>query len=343
MAVLTSIKSRDHCIVGSCRQQVKRHPFLTIVITGFNTDIEHDGVVYHVQTEDKGLDSPLILSLVYSGGAILASKRSPYEDLIASGFNEEALAQRVKRQHRLICAAINAGRIEDLKKMGAKDEPVQKTAPVKLETTDTVVDDAQIAEDQTLEITDNDSDEAQFTEEQTFEITDNVSDHAQFAEDQTLEITDNASDYVHFAETAPPPAAVEPEPPPPPPTEASPYTVYDSRRQSPLGEASEPDRSLVVTVLDDPEFRAGQTFQIRMLVQDLSGSTEKPLAGIALSLKILGTSFRPQLYSVKTERDGVAVVSAQIPAFTTGRAAVLIRAVGQGRTTEMRRVIHPAK
>ena len=42
------------------------------MITGFNTDVEHDGVVYHVQTEDKGLDSPLILSLVYSGGAILA-------------------------------------------------------------------------------------------------------------------------------------------------------------------------------------------------------------------------------------------------------------------------------
>ena len=56
------------------------------VITGFNTDIEHDGVVYHVQTEDKGLDSPIILSLVYAGGTILASKRSPYEDLIAAGF-----------------------------------------------------------------------------------------------------------------------------------------------------------------------------------------------------------------------------------------------------------------
>jgi len=43
------------------------------VITGYNTDVEFDGVVYHVQTEDKGLDTPVILSLVYSGGAILAS------------------------------------------------------------------------------------------------------------------------------------------------------------------------------------------------------------------------------------------------------------------------------
>src|SRR6266581_4015668 len=82
-----------------------------VMITGYNTDVEHDGVVYHVQTEDKGLDSPLILSLVYSGGAILASKRSPYKDLLASGFSEAVLAERLKRQHRLICAAIHSGRI----------------------------------------------------------------------------------------------------------------------------------------------------------------------------------------------------------------------------------------
>src|SRR6185369_7889245 len=94
----------------------------------FNTDIEHDGVVYHVQTEDKGLDSPLILSLVYVGGTILASKRSPYEDLIASGFSDEVLAERLKRQHRLICAAINQGRIDDLKKMSGRPKEAPPTS-----------------------------------------------------------------------------------------------------------------------------------------------------------------------------------------------------------------------
>ena len=108
---------------------------LNTVITGFNTDIEHDGVVYHVQTEDKGLDSPIILSLVYVGGTILASKRSPYEDLIAEGFSDEALAERLKRQHRLICAAINSGRIDDLKKMSGRG----KHAPGKQEVDDTII------------------------------------------------------------------------------------------------------------------------------------------------------------------------------------------------------------
>ena len=83
------------------------------MITGYNTDVEHNGVVYHVQTEDKGLRTPVILSLVYTGGAILASKRSPYDDLIASGFEEKVLVERLERQHKLICAAVHAGRIEE--------------------------------------------------------------------------------------------------------------------------------------------------------------------------------------------------------------------------------------
>ena len=91
------------------------------MITGYNTDVEFGGVVYHVQTEDKGLQTPNILSLVYIGGAILASKRAPYDDLIARGFDEQILVERLQRQHKLICAAVHAGRIEDLKRMGARD------------------------------------------------------------------------------------------------------------------------------------------------------------------------------------------------------------------------------
>jgi len=74
-----------------------------------------------VQTEDKGLRTPMILSLVYVGGEILAAKRAPYDDLIAGGFDEKILVQRLERQHKLICAAVHAGRIEDLKRMSGRD------------------------------------------------------------------------------------------------------------------------------------------------------------------------------------------------------------------------------
>ena len=91
------------------------------VITGYNTDVEYNGVVYHVQTEDKGLQTPEIVSLVFVKGAILARKRSEYGDLVMSGFDEDALAKRLQRQHKLICAAVHAGRIEDLKRMSERD------------------------------------------------------------------------------------------------------------------------------------------------------------------------------------------------------------------------------
>ncbi|MCA1590349.1 MAG: hypothetical protein LC734_08175 [Acidobacteria bacterium] len=76
-----------------------------------------------MQTEDKGLSRPVILSLVYDGGTILASKRQPYDDLLEGDIDEKVLAARLLRQHKLICAAIKAGRIDDLRKMSDR-EPV---------------------------------------------------------------------------------------------------------------------------------------------------------------------------------------------------------------------------
>ncbi len=115
----------------------KRLPdiFKTIVITGFNTDIVYEGITYHVQTEDKGLETPLILSLVYDGGTILASKRAPYDDLLVDQFDEQILNQRLKKQHMLICAAIRGGRIEDLKRMTKRDSSAkQQTVGTNTET-----------------------------------------------------------------------------------------------------------------------------------------------------------------------------------------------------------------
>jgi hypothetical protein len=98
------------------------------VITGFNTDVSYDGVTYHVQTEDKGVETALILSLVYERGVILAAKRSPYDDLVEAGFDIKVLEERLQRQHKLICAAIRAGRLEDLKKLSAKTVSVSPSA-----------------------------------------------------------------------------------------------------------------------------------------------------------------------------------------------------------------------
>jgi hypothetical protein len=87
------------------------------MVSGYSTEIQYDGVVYQVQTEDKGTDKALIVSSVFVAGTIIASKRTPYNDLLTTEFDEETLAQKLQHQHKLMCAAVNAGRIEELKRL----------------------------------------------------------------------------------------------------------------------------------------------------------------------------------------------------------------------------------
>jgi hypothetical protein len=82
------------------------------VITGFNTDIKHNEKVYHIQTEDKGLQNPYIESLVYVGGEILASKKTSYAEQAGAGVDEKWIGGLMEQQHRTMIAAIKRGRFD---------------------------------------------------------------------------------------------------------------------------------------------------------------------------------------------------------------------------------------
>ena len=85
-----------------------------MVLTGYNTDIEHGGTVYHVQTEDKGRSNPFVESLVYASGEILYSRRTSYHDLVAQDVAADTVASIMERQHREIVTAIGAGSLDNL-------------------------------------------------------------------------------------------------------------------------------------------------------------------------------------------------------------------------------------
>jgi len=80
------------------------------MITGFNTDVGYNGKVYHVQTEDKGVENPFIESMIYLGGAILFSKRTGYADKLTHGIMEKEIRALMETQHRTVIAAIRKGR-----------------------------------------------------------------------------------------------------------------------------------------------------------------------------------------------------------------------------------------
>lgn len=92
------------------------------MLTGFNTDIEYGGTTYHVQTEDRGGKNPLIESLIYVGGEILASRRTEYRNLLEAGADENAIRMLMERQHRAIVEAIRTGRLDLLTQPSASDE-----------------------------------------------------------------------------------------------------------------------------------------------------------------------------------------------------------------------------
>lgn len=83
------------------------------MITGYNTDVRYRERVFHVQTEDKGLANPFIESVVYIGGQVLVAKRASYSDLVEEGKGQAEISARMDQQHRMMIAAIRAGRLDE--------------------------------------------------------------------------------------------------------------------------------------------------------------------------------------------------------------------------------------
>jgi len=82
------------------------------MITGFNTDVKYRGVVYHVQTEDKGTANPLIETLIYKGGEILGSRRLPYAELVANPADEATITKLMEDQHKAMILEVKRGRFD---------------------------------------------------------------------------------------------------------------------------------------------------------------------------------------------------------------------------------------
>ena len=80
------------------------------VITGFNTDVKYKGVIYHVQTEDKGRANPIIETLIYKGGEILGSRRLPYADLLKAPEDEPTITKLMEDQHKGMIIEVKRGR-----------------------------------------------------------------------------------------------------------------------------------------------------------------------------------------------------------------------------------------
>jgi hypothetical protein len=70
------------------------------VVTGFNHNVKHRGKVFHVQTEDSGLQNPHIITHLFVGGNILASKKTSYADIAGAENLAQVVRELMEEQHK---------------------------------------------------------------------------------------------------------------------------------------------------------------------------------------------------------------------------------------------------
>jgi len=80
------------------------------MLVGYNTNISYKDKVYHIQTEDSGQGNPVIVTLLYSEGAILASKKTSYEQIIRAPDFQEKVRKLMKAQHKFMIKELLSGR-----------------------------------------------------------------------------------------------------------------------------------------------------------------------------------------------------------------------------------------
>ena len=82
------------------------------MVVGFNHNFRYMGEVYHIQTEDSGLKSPNIVTLLYQGGTILASKKTSYADITRIDNLEKVVEELMKEQHKDMLRKLKAGEFD---------------------------------------------------------------------------------------------------------------------------------------------------------------------------------------------------------------------------------------
>jgi hypothetical protein len=276
----------------------------TEMITGFNTDVRHQGQLYHVQTEDRGKQNPILESLVYIGGTIIAKKLTSYSDHLDKGAGEDTINALLKKQHQVVIAAIKAGRIEDLISHTRKQQGTEISR-----------------------------------------------------KKRSTQPLSRPKAGISPVVAVPPSQGAQPEPSTSPSAAASahhPAVLKESKPVAPnrgetgglnldnviadyLRRASGEAR-LDVKVLTPSAFTAGKNVGLRVQVtQGLAPESEA-----VVTVKIIGTAFKPQVFIGRVGSDGVANFTLALPAFTTGTAAIVIEAQSGSGRGELKNLIRRA-
>ena len=95
-----------------------------MTIFGFNTDVKHADVVYHVQSEARQNDL-LLQTLVFVKGQCVGKQAFSYaQELSHPGFSTEAMHELLKTQHKAVLDAIQQGQMNSVLGSGAEVQDI---------------------------------------------------------------------------------------------------------------------------------------------------------------------------------------------------------------------------
>ena len=95
------------------------------MVVGYNHNIMYKGEIFHVQTEDSGINNPHIITLLYRGGNILASKKTSYADIVRMGNLNQIVEDLMKEQHKDMLRRLKNAEFDERIGFKQSSEPVE--------------------------------------------------------------------------------------------------------------------------------------------------------------------------------------------------------------------------
>jgi hypothetical protein len=290
------------------------------MITGYNTDVRHGEVVFHVQTEDKGVSNPYIESLVYVGGQVLASKRASYAEMIAEGKEEKEIVALMDHQHRTMIAAIRHGKLDG--KLAALNAS-RTTGPVPVATPPTGMQPVVMRRPSGPVVSPPPPPAAPSDVAETLARALGGGD--------TVARPAAAATVSATPETPMEPVAVRPARP------TAPERTLDQVILEYL--TSEADQEQLVLLLEE-ERDLGLGKRATLVLRATSSKSGQPVAGTQVSVRMISTAAEPRvLANGRTDDRGVLALGFDIPQLGRGTSALIINAVSSIGRAELKHLL----
>lgn len=101
-------------------------------LVGYNTNVRHKGKLYHIQTEDSGIQHPHVITHLFAdGGRIIASRKTSYAEFLGSGDLKTTIKKLMQDQHKALLINLRDGGFDE--DQAAVATPAQPSSPDELD------------------------------------------------------------------------------------------------------------------------------------------------------------------------------------------------------------------